>query len=123
MLRGYPARDPRCCAVRSAYEYGNADAALAHERTPTRTHMHTHTHRTASAVLSSFGTLSCMPRPCVVSMPAHVSKISDPCVVGPCPVSEDKGIKEIFIALNGDLIDTVMVPVRLNGGGEGGGQV
>ena len=121
MLRGYPARDPRCCAVRSAYEYGNADAALAHERTPTRTHMHTHTHRTASAVLSSFGTLSCMPRPCVVSMPAHVSKISDPCVVGPGPVSEDKGIKEIFIALNGDLIDTVMVPVRLNGGGEGGG--
>ena len=65
--------------------------------------------------------MSSMPRPCVVSMPAQVSKNSDPCVFGPCPVheSEEKGIKEIFIALSGDLVDTVMVPVRLHQGSEG----
>jgi serine/threonine protein kinase len=79
--------------------------------------------RTASAVLSSFGTMSCMPRPCVLSMPAHVSKKSGPGIVGPCLLHkpEEKAIKEIFVAINGDLVDTVMVPVRLNGGGEGGG--
>ncbi len=64
-----------------------------------------------------------MPRPCVASMPAHVSKNSDPCVVGPCPVHqpEEKGIKEIFIATSGDLVDTVTVPVRLHQGSEGEG--
>jgi len=81
--------------------------------------------RIASAVLSSFGSMSCVPRPCVVSMPAYVSTdtLATPLAFGlPCVVEQRvaESMREIYVAINGDSFHTVMVPVRLDGGVEAG---
>ena len=75
----------------------------------------TPSERAASAVLSSFGIMSCLPRTCVVSMPPHISIFSDYEVFGPCVVRQDlaENLSEIHLAINGDILDTVIVPVRL----------
>lgn len=72
--------------------------------------------RTVAAQLSSFGIMSCMPRPCVVPMPPYRSSATDEGVIAACRVAESvaRVMPELYVAINGDLSASVMAPVRLN---------
>ena len=94
--------------------YGECLVATAGKSSAERMHL---------AVLSSFGLMSCMPRPCIVPMPSYVSIGSDFGSTSPCVVPEHvaESLSEIFVAINGYGTGTVMVPVRLRGGSGGTG--
>ena len=78
----------------------------------------TSAERMHTAALSSFGLMSCLPRPCIASLASYVCTAADVVALSPCVVPEDvaKSLSEIFVAINGQETATVMVPVRLRGG-------